>query len=95
MKHWLQLSGYHAVVLFLLMGAFAVGFAWLSYNLFHLAMENLRFLRMAGWFAVMEGGLSQLAGIIFNGLAALACYLGFKACEVELVHRWRSYQAGR
>jgi hypothetical protein len=74
------------------MGACAAGFAWLSYNLFHLSMENIRFLRMAGWLAVMEGGLYQLAGIVINGLAALACYVGFKTCEVELVHRWRSYR---
>jgi hypothetical protein len=89
MSRWLQLSNYHALVVFLLMGVFATLFAWNSYNLVHLAMQNFRFLREAGLLAVMEGGLRQLAGIILYGLLSLAFYVGFKACEVELVYRWR------
>ncbi len=95
MKHWLQLFNYHAAVIFLLMGVFASAFAWTSYNLFHLATQNLRFIREAGLMAVMEGGLRQLLEIGASGFVALACYIGFKACEVELVYRWRNYRGGK
>ena len=93
MRRWLQLSSYNAFVLFLLMGVCAACFAWNSYNLAHLAMANVRFLSEAGLLAIMEGGLLQLAEIIFHGVLSLAFYLGFKACEVELVHRWRAHRS--
>jgi hypothetical protein len=87
---WLNFSSYPAVIVFIVMGAFATLFAWSSYNLFHLAMANAAFLRTYGLMAVMEGGLLQLLGIVLQGALSLACYLGFKACEVELVSRWRN-----
>jgi hypothetical protein len=86
---WLKPQSYNSLVLFLMMGAFAGLFAWTSFNLIHVAMENYRFLRQFGSLAVMEGGLSQLAGIILYGYLSLAFYMGFKVCEVELVNRCR------
>jgi len=89
-RRWLDIHSCNGVVLFLAMGAFAACFAWTSYNLFMLAMQNVRFLREFGLVAVMEGGLRQLIEIIAYGYLSLAFYLGFKACETELVSRWRS-----
>ncbi len=93
MHRWLQLSTYHAAVVFIIMGGFASLFAWSSYNLYHLAMENIRLLQQAGWQAAMDGGLLQLIEIIASGAIALACYVGIKACETELVYRWRAWKA--
>jgi hypothetical protein len=92
---WLKPQSHHGVVLFLLMATFGALFAWNSFNLVHLAMENYRFLSAFGLDAVREGGLLQLVEIIAYGLLSLAFYLGFKACEVELVARWRNWRVGK
>ncbi len=94
-RRWLQLSTCHAAFVFLLAGAFAALFAWNSYNLFQMAMANIGFLRTYGWMAVMDGGVWQLLMLIVSGYLSLAFYIGFKACEVELVHRWRRWQDKR
>jgi hypothetical protein len=85
----LNLSRYPALLVFVAMGACATLFAWSSFNLFHLAMANISFLQAHGIMGIMDGGFRQLAGLVFQGAVALLCYLGFKACEVELVNRWR------
>ena len=89
---WFKPTSYNCPALFLIAGAAGGLFAWNSFNLVHLAMENFRFLEMFGSVAVMEGGLRQFIGIIAYGLVSLAFYLVFKVCEVELVHRWRSWR---
>ena len=94
MYRWLQLSSYHPVMVFVIMGVFAVVFAWSSYNLYHLAMENIRLLQQVGWQAAMDGGLQQLIEIIASGAVSLACYVGLKACETDLVYRWRNWRPG-
>ena len=88
----LKLSAYHAVFVFLLAGAFAALFAWNSYSLFQTAMANVNFLRTYGWMAVMDGGVTQLITLVLYGYLSLAFFIAFKACEVELVYRWRSWQ---
>jgi hypothetical protein len=90
---WLSLSSRHAVTVFLLAGGFAALFAWNSYNLFQTAMANISFLRAYGWMAVMDGGLRQLFTLVAYGYLSLAFYIGFKACEAELVHRWSRWQS--
>jgi hypothetical protein len=92
-KNYLQLQSYNAFVLFLAMGAFAALFAVNSYNLFHQAMQNFRFLREFGSLALTEASFQQQAEIIFYGYLSLAFYVGFNACESELVHRWRGWKA--
>ena len=89
---FLKLTAYHAVTVFLLAGAFAALFAWNSYNLFQTAMANLNFLRTYGWMAVMDGGVTQLMTLVLYGYLSLAFFIGFKACEVELVDRWCRWQ---
>lgn len=91
-KRWLSLSRYPALLVFVLAGVLAVVFAFVTYNLFHLAMANLAFLRKFGLLAVMEGGLIQTLQIGGIGAVSLVCYLGFKACEVELMARYRRWQ---
>ena len=92
MRRWLQLSNYHALAVFLLAGVFVALFSWNSYNLAGLAMANLRYVAEFGLMALLDGGLRQLAEIVLSGYLSLAFFLGFKACEVELVYRWRSWQ---
>lgn len=92
-RRWLEIHAYHAAILFLAMGALACLFAWSSYNLAHLAIANIRFLKDFGWLAVMEGGLWQMLEITAYGLASLTFYLGFKSCEHELIHRWLTWRA--
>jgi hypothetical protein len=89
---WFSLSRHRAVTLFLAAGAFAALFAWNSYNLFQTAMANVNFLRTYGLMAVMDGGLTQLLTLVAYGYLSLAFYIGFKACEAELVHRWRRHR---
>ena len=88
----LKLNRYPAIVVLLLSGIFTVIFAYATLNLFQMSMANLRFLREFGWIAVMEGGLLQLAQIIFCALAAMLSYIAFKICETELVHRYHNWQ---
>jgi hypothetical protein len=89
---WFSLSRRHPVTLFLMAGAFAALFAWNSYNLFQMAMANVSFLRIYGWTAVMDGGIRQLLSLVVYGYLSLAFYICFKACEAELVHRWRRWR---
>jgi hypothetical protein len=77
-----------------LAGVFAALFAWNSYSLFQTAMANVNFLRTYGWMAVMDGGLKQFITLVLYGYLSLAFYIGFKACEAELVHRWRRRREG-
>ena len=94
-RRWLEIHSYAAPVLFLGIGACAIFFAWSSYNLVHLAIANLEFLRKFGWLAVMEGGLWQAMEVAAYGLLSLIFYLGFKSFEYELVHRWTEWRAGK
>jgi hypothetical protein len=89
-----SLSSRYSITLFVLAGVFAALFAWNSYNLFQTAMANVNFLRSYGWMAVMDGGLTQLFMLIAYGYLSLAFYIGFKACEAEIVHRWRGWREG-
>ena len=92
-KNYLQPQSYNALVLFLAMGVFAALLAISSYNLFHQAMENFRFLREFGSLALTEASFQQIAEIVFYGYLSLAFYVGFNACESELVYRWRGWKA--
>jgi hypothetical protein len=92
MEKWARLSSYHALVVFLFMGFCATMFAWNSYNLFQLGMANARFIAQYGALAIMEGGLRQFVEILLYGYLSLAFYVGFKACETELVYRWRGWR---
>ncbi len=89
---WFSLSKYHAAFIFLLAGAFAALFAWSSFNLFQTGMANVSLLRRYGWMAIMDGGAIQLLTLVIYGYLSLAFFIAFKACEVELVYRWRSWQ---
>lgn len=70
---------------FLMLGLAFFGFGAGTLNLFFLLRANARLLADHGWQAVMDGGLSQLVGLLLSGYASMACYLVFKACEYSLV----------
>jgi hypothetical protein len=89
---WFSLSKHHAAFIFLLAGALAAMFAWSSFNLFQTGMANVSLLRRFGWMAIKDGGAIQLFTLVIYGYLSLAFFIGFKACEVELVYRWRSWQ---
>jgi hypothetical protein len=89
MRRWLSLSEYHWLVLLLLLGVCATVVAWVSIDLFRLAMANFEFLSRFGTEALREGGLVQLLGIGARAVVVLVVYLGFKGIEAELIHRWR------
>lgn len=91
MKRLLNPATYPAFVVFTAAGGFAVLLAYSSYNLFHLSMANLSFLRRHGVLALMEGGLLQLAIITATGAFALFCFLGFKVCEIDLTTRYKNW----
>lgn len=93
MKRWLAFATYRSFSLFAIMGVLAVVFAWNTIDLAQVAMANFRLITTHGTMALFDGGLVQLAEIAVRGIVSLAAYLGFKACEVELVHRWRSWKA--
>lgn len=90
MRAWLSPSRYNALALFVIMGLFAAVLAWNTVDLAQLAMANVRLIATHGAMALVDGGLVQLFEIVIRGAVSLAAFLGFKACEVELVHRWRS-----
>jgi hypothetical protein len=90
MKAWLSPARYNALVLLVMMGLFAAILAWNTIDLALVAMANARLIGNFGLMALMDGGLVQLVEILARGAISLAAFLGFKVCEVELVHRWRS-----
>lgn len=92
MKRFLRISAYPGIVVFALAGVFVVIFAFTSYNLLQYGMANLHFLQEHGLTAIAEGGLVQLVWLLFYGTIALACFIGFKLCESELVIRYRRWQ---
>lgn len=91
MRRWLGLSNYRSITLFLAAGVCGGLFAWNSYNLLVLAMANFRFVWLFGRLALLEGGLWQMLEIAGSGYASLILYICFKACEVELIDRWRRW----
>jgi len=92
MRRWLSPATYNSLALFLIMGAFGVVLTWNTFDLARLAMANVRLIGEFGTLALADGGLAQLAEIVFRGVISLAAYLGFKACESELVHRWLAWR---
>jgi hypothetical protein len=89
MRRWMRLSEYHWLVVFALLAVCATLVAWISFGLINLAMANYSFVSRHGLVALREGGILQMLEIGGKGLIVLVAYLVFKACESELVHRWR------
>ncbi|WP_324752893.1 hypothetical protein [Roseovarius sp. Pro17] len=92
MKRLFQISRYPGIAVFAIAGLSLVIFGFATYNLLHLSMANLAFIRKHGWLAVEQGALVQLLQILVLGAAALAFFVLFKICESELVIRYRNWQ---
>ena len=92
MKRLFSLSRYPALLVFALAGVFGVVLAFVSVNLLTLAMRNFEFLGEHGWEALRLGGALQLLQIFGSSLVALAAFIGFKACESDLVRRYNDWQ---
>jgi len=88
MVRLLRISRLHWLVVFVLAGIFAAAFAFSTYNLFHLSMANLDFLKKYGLVAIQEGALGQTTEIAIGGAVALFFFLRFKICERKLVTRY-------
>lgn len=73
---------------FLLMGVFAGLSAIASYNLFTLFMANFGFISQYGIMALREGGLLQLAELIFFGYLSIGFYILFKGCLYGVLGRY-------
>ncbi len=84
----LNLTRWPAVIVFGLAGLSTVGFAFVTVNLFAQTMANVAFIERHGFEALRLGALRQLAELAAWGALALAAYLAFKACEVELIYRY-------
>ena len=83
-----RITRFHWLVVFVMAGVFAAAFTFATYNLFHLSMANLDFLKKYGLLAIQEGALGQTIEIAGGGAFALFFFLGFKVCERELVTRY-------
>jgi len=92
MKRVLSLSRWPAILVFALAGVFGVVLAFSSFNLLSMAMHNFEFLGEHGFEALRLGGALQLLQILGNGCVALASFIGFKACESELIRRYNDWQ---
>jgi hypothetical protein len=88
MARLIRISRLHWLVVFVMAGVFAAAFTFATYNLFHLSMANLDFLRKYGLLAIQEGALGQTIEIAAGGALALFFFLGFKVCERDLVNRY-------
>ncbi|SMC17758.1 hypothetical protein SAMN02745857_00397 [Andreprevotia lacus DSM 23236] len=58
-----------------------------SVNLLMLLHANLDFIWRSGWWALREGALLQLLGLLLSAIIALLSYLVFKTCEKLLVEK--------
>ena len=83
-------SSWHGLVIFLMLGVFGALFAWFSFNLIHFLMGNFRLIAEHGLLALREGALRQAVELIASGYLAIAFYVAFKTCEIELVTRLRA-----
>ena len=90
----LNVTRWPALAVIVLAGLSAVAFAFISVNLFALAMANLGFIQRHGAVALREGALVQLLQLAGTGVLALTCYLAFKICEAELVFRYFRWRGG-
>jgi len=85
----LNVTRWPSVLVFLVAGASAACFAFVTVNLFSQAMASLTFLREFGTEAIRHGALVQVLELSFWGGLSLTCWLGFKICEGELLDRYR------
>jgi hypothetical protein len=90
---WLHPSSWHVLLIYLMMGVFGLLFAWFSFNLIHFLMGNFNLIAEHGFLALREGALRQATELIAAGYLAIAFYVAFKACEVEMVTRLRASAA--
>ncbi len=91
MRRLVNVAQWPAIIVFLAAGALAVIFAFVTVNLFSVAMANVGFIKRHGPLAISEGALVQLAGLMAWGLVALATWIGFKICEADLITRYRQW----
>ena len=89
----LNITLWPAVLVFFAAGVAAVLSAFATINLFGEAMANIAFLAGFGLEAVRLGALWQMFSLTIWGAAALAGFLVFKICEIELVQRYRTWAA--
>ncbi len=94
MKRWLILQNWHIAALIAVMGLSAIFLAWTSFNLFGMAMANVKFIREYGAMALADGGFTQFIEISFDAFMSLLAFLLFKGCETEIVKRWRDLHEG-
>lgn len=87
----LNLTRWPTGLIFVLAGLVAACFAFVTVNLFSVAMANVSFLREHGALAVQLGALWQLAGLIGWGAASLAMWVVFKICEQILEDRYLTW----
>lgn len=92
MKRLFRISGYPAILVFVIAGVSVVILTLSSLNLLTSGLALLRFVREHGWTAIMVGDWRQLIEIIGYGILSLCFYLLFKICESELVIRYRNWQ---
>ena len=87
MKTWFQRHVLHcAGRCFAVMGLSFFAFGLGTLNLIYVTQANAHLLLEHGWQAALDGGLWQLAEIVFTGYASLVAYIVFKACEYRLAH---------
>lgn len=86
-----NLNRWPTILIFLLAGAMAVIFAFVTVNLFSYAMANVKFLREFGLTAIRHGALVQVVELAFWGALSLSCWVVFKICEHLLVDRYLTW----
>jgi hypothetical protein len=89
MKRWIILQTWPVAALFLGLCVSAALFAWVTLNLLDVALANIRFIKLYGTMALLDGGLLQLMEILVEAIVSLLLFLVFKGCETEVVSRWR------
>jgi hypothetical protein len=90
MARWITLQRWHIVALVFGLAISAVLFAWVTLNLFDVALANVRLIKQYGLMALVDGGLLQLSEILLEACISLLLFLMFKGCETEILHRWRN-----
>ena len=90
LARWLHPSSWHTLFIFFMMGVFGLAFAWFSFNIVDFLMGNFRLIAEHGTLALREGAARQAIELITSGYLAIAFYIAFKACEVELITRLRT-----
>lgn len=93
-RRWMDYLYRHAVVTFVLTGAFFLLFGVTSVSLFVLLKMNIGLFINYGFDVIEDGALAQLVQLVVSAIVSVGSFVMFSICERTLVKRLLSQRFG-